>query len=163
MSPLSWKHALHHQRWAADRSRAFRRAWGVGLRALGEGAFSEETWPTWWQHRFEMVPKWFQNGTNMAAKLALEASWRPLGGLLELLKRLGRPRGGFQGLMGRYWKPLGAPLEPSWSSLGRCRRSFGRQKGAQRRPRASPNGAQKGLEQEVVTFAETSKLVGLLS
>ena len=38
----SWKHAQHHQRWAADRSRAFRRAWGVGLRALVEGAFSEE-------------------------------------------------------------------------------------------------------------------------
>ena len=55
-SAASWKHAQHHQRWAADRSRAFRRAWGVGLRALGEGAFSEETWPTWWQHRFEMAP-----------------------------------------------------------------------------------------------------------
>ena len=41
---------------------------------------------------------------------ALEASWRPLGGVLELLKRLGRLRGGFQGLMGRSWKPLGSLL-----------------------------------------------------
>ena len=39
------------------RPRAFHRAWDVGLRALGEGAFSEETWPTWWKHRFERVPK----------------------------------------------------------------------------------------------------------
>ena len=33
---------------------------------------------------------------------ALEASWRPVGGFLELLKMLGRLRGGFQGLMERY-------------------------------------------------------------
>ena len=42
-SARSWKHAQHHQRWAADRSRAFRRAWDLGSRALGEGAFSKET------------------------------------------------------------------------------------------------------------------------
>ena len=49
---------------------------------------------------------------------ALEASWRPLGGLLELLKMLGRLRGGFWGLMGRYWRPVGVLLGASWSSLG---------------------------------------------
>ena len=53
----SWKHAQHHQRWAADRSRAFRQAWGLGSRALGEGAFSEERCQTWFQNSFEMVPK----------------------------------------------------------------------------------------------------------
>ena len=54
-----------------------------------------------------MVAKLIPNGTSMAAKWALEASWRSLGVLLELLKRLGRPRGGFQGRMGRSWTPLG--------------------------------------------------------
>ena len=86
-----------------NRSRAFRRAWDFGSRALGEGAFSEETRPRWWQRRFEMAPKWLQNGANMAAKWALEASWRPLG---ALKKTPGRQRGGFQGLLGRSWTPL---------------------------------------------------------
>ena len=46
--------------------------------------------------------------------------WRLPGvrGVLELLKRLGRLRGGFQGLMGRSWKRLGALLEASRGSLG---------------------------------------------
>ena len=51
----------------------------------------------------------------MGAKSALEASWGllgdswgPLGGLLELLKRLGRQRGGFQGLLDASWGALGA-------------------------------------------------------
>ena len=35
---------------------------------------------------------------------ALEASWRPLGGVLELLKRLGRLKAGFQGLPGALSK-----------------------------------------------------------
>ena len=67
----------------------------------------------------------------MAAKWALEATWRALGGLLEPLKRLGRPRGGFQGRMGRSWTPLGPLLEPSGpekhfprSPLGRSKRNF---------------------------------------
>ena len=54
-----------------------------------------------------MAPKWFPNGANMAAKWALEASWMPLGGLLEPLERLGRPSGGFQWFMGGSWMPLG--------------------------------------------------------
>ena len=87
--------------------RAFRRAWGLGSRALGEGSFSEDTRPTWWQHRIEIASKLIKNGANMAAKWALEASWRSLGGLLEPLKRLGRRRGSFQGRMGRSWTPLG--------------------------------------------------------
>ena len=58
----------------------------------------------------KMAPKWFPNGSQMAPKLALEASWTALGGLLEFLVRLGRPRGDFQGLMGRSWKPLGSLL-----------------------------------------------------
>ena len=62
----------------------------------------------------------------MAAKWALEATWRALGGLLEPLNKLGRPRGGFQGRMGRSWTPLGelleafgAPKTLSGSALGR--------------------------------------------
>ena len=66
----------------------------------------------WWQNDFLRAPKWLPNGANMAAKWALEASWGPLGGLLERLKRLGRPSGGFQWLMGRSWTPLGALLGP---------------------------------------------------
>ena len=61
----------------------------------------------------------------MAAKWALEATWRALGGLLEPLKRLGRPRGGFQGRMGRSWTPLGCLRDPknivgigSWPAQG---------------------------------------------
>ena len=119
-----------------------------------EGAFSEETWPTWWQYRFEMVPKLLKNGTNMAAKLALEPSCRPLGGLLELLKRLGRPRGGFQGLMERSWTPLGSLLGPkkedlngSWPLQEEFQDRFqpswgpkGSRKGGQEGPKSSPRG-----------------------
>ena len=52
-----------------------------------------------------------QNGTNMAAKWALEVSCRRLRGLLELLERLDMPEEGFQGRMERSWMPLGALLE----------------------------------------------------
>ena len=38
------KRLARQKRWAGfNRSRAFRRAWGLGSRALGEGAFSEDT------------------------------------------------------------------------------------------------------------------------
>ena len=70
-------------------------SWGVFFDALG----------VFWRHR------WRPGGL-------LEASWKPLGGLLELLKMPGQPRGGFWGLMGRYWRPLEALLGASWSSLG---------------------------------------------
>ena len=90
----------------------------------------------------------------MAAKWALEASWRPLGGLLEPLKRLGRPRGGFQGLMGRSWTPLGALLGPkkvvlngSWPLQEEFQDRFqpswgpkGSRKGGQEGPKSSPRG-----------------------
>ena len=68
---------------------------------------------------------------------ALEASWKPLGSFLELLKVFGRLRGGFQGLMGRSWKRLGAlleaVLEASWTPRG-C------PKEAQEAPKWSPKG-----------------------
>ena len=67
-----------------------------------------------------MAPKWLQNGANLAAKWALEASWRPLGGLLKPLKRLGRPRVGFQGLN------YGALLSSSWVALGAEKRNLER-------------------------------------
>ena len=102
------KRLVRQKRWAGfHRSRAFRRAGGVGLRALGEGAFSEETWPTWWQHRFEMVPKWLPNGTNMAATWGpgglLEASWRSLGALVGQGEIYRGIWGALGGLLGRSW------------------------------------------------------------
>ena len=123
-----------------NRSRAFRRAWGVGLRALGERAFSEETRPTWWQHRFQMAPKWSQHGCQ-----------RVPGGLLVLepLERLGRPRGGFQWLMGRSWMPLGAILGPkkvvlngSWPLQEEFQDRFQ----PSWRPKASQKGSPKGAK-----------------
>ena len=53
-------------------------------------------------------PKWHQYGCQMGPGGLLEGSWRPIGAL----KRLGRPRGGFQGCVGRSWTPLRAFLEP---------------------------------------------------
>ena len=154
-----------------NRSRAFRRAWGVGLRALGqgtptnmawdlgcralgEGAFSENMVATSLRNCPKMAPKLLQNSSQMAPKLALEASWRALGGLLELLKRLGRPRGDFQGLMGRSWKPLGSLLGPkkevlngSWPLQEEFQERFqpswgpkGSRKGGQEGPKSSPKG-----------------------
>ena len=58
----------------------------------------------------------------MAAKWALEATWRALGGLLEPLKRLGRPRGGFQGrygALGRLLDAFGTQKTLLGSALGR--------------------------------------------
>ena len=85
----------------------------------------------------------------MAAKWALEASWRPLGGLLEPLERLGRPRGGFQWIMGGSWMPLGAILGPKKSCLERllaAPRGIPRQVsailGAKRLPKVKPKGSQ---------------------
>ena len=72
---------------------------------------------------------------------ALEASWKPLGSFLELLKVFGRLRGGFQGLMGRSWKRSGALLGAFWSALGPSWRPPGRPKVAQRRPKRLRNGA----------------------
>ena len=71
------------------------------------------------QNGSKIVPKWHQHGCQMGSGSPLEASWKSLGAL----KRLGRQRGDFQGLMGRAWTPLGSwPLkeefqesvQPSW-------------------------------------------------
>ena len=60
------------------------------------------------------------------------------------------------GLLGRSWRPLGALLD-----------DFGGLLDAQRLPKAGPRGPQmeprRGLEREIVEFAETSKFVGRLS
>ena len=90
----------------------------------------------------------------MAAKWALEASWRVLGGLLEAVERLGRPSGGFQWIMGGSWMPLGAILGPkkvvlngSWPLQEEFQDRFqpswgpkGSQKGGQEGPKSSPRG-----------------------
>ena len=76
----------------------------------------------------------------MAAKWALEASWRSLGGLLEPLKRLGRRRGGFQGRMGRSWMPLGALLEAFGAQKTLLGSALGRPKGTKETGFALPEG-----------------------
>ena len=60
----------------------------------------------------------------MAAKWALEATWRALGGLLEPLKKLGRPRGGFQGRLGPLLEPSGPEKNYPRSPLGRPKTNF---------------------------------------
>ena len=82
-----------------------------------------------------------QGGPDRGPREALEASEERLGGLVELLKRLGRLRGGFQGLLGRSWKRPGALSGAFWSALGPSWRPPGRPKVAQRRPKRLPNGA----------------------
>ena len=95
---------------------------------------------TWGQHRIEIVSKSMQNGANMAAKWALEASWRALGGLLEPLKRLGRPRGGFQGCMGRSWTPLGSLLEAFGAQKTLLGSALGQPRGTKETGLALPGG-----------------------
>ena len=69
---------------------------------------------------------------------ALEASWRPLGGLLELLKMLGRLRGGASGGL---WVAIGGLLECSWGPLGALLDRFRGLLGAKRSPRGCPRGS----------------------
>ena len=76
----------------------------------------------------------------MAATWALEASWRSLGGFLELLPRLVRLRGGFQGLMGRSWKAPGR----SWTALARYRADPRRPWGGSGRVLKRPGRAHEG-------------------
>ena len=124
----SWKHAQHHRRWAADRSRAFRRAWDLGSRALGEGPFSQEAS----QNGFKIASKWLGSWRHLGA--SLEPSWSILG----------------------CWDPLGRLLEGSWRPLGAKKSSceppravLRRPKGlvsaileAKRLPKWSPGGSQ---------------------
>ena len=125
---LMSKQEFNHRRienYLFNRSRAFRRAWGVGLRALGEGAFGEKgvtsMTATSLQHCSKMALKWSQHGCQMGPGGVPGRPWRPLGGLLELLKMPGRLRGGFWGRMGRYGRPLeahfGFPFESLFGSF----------------------------------------------
>ena len=86
---------------------------------------------------------------------ALEASWRPLGGVLELLKRLGRLRGGFQGLPGAS----GALLEASWGALGGVLERSWTVLEAPWTPKGGPRGSEmalpRPLEQEISYLANS--------
>ena len=93
------------------------------------------------QNGSKIVPKWHQHGCQMGSGSPLEASWRSLGAL----KRLGRRRGGFQGLMGRAWTPLGTLLGPkkvvlngSWPLQEEFQERF--------QPSWGPKGSQKGAK-----------------
>ena len=88
-------------------------AHSAGPRALGRGPLAKEPSARKLDQRGgNIASKWLQNGSPKEPTWLPNGPWRPLGGLLEPLKRLGRPRGGFQGLMGRSWTPLGALLGP---------------------------------------------------
>ena len=61
----------------------------------------------------------------MAAKRALEASWKPRGGLLEQAWEVpGELQSSSGGLLEASWRP-GSILEASWSLQGRSRRALG--------------------------------------
>ena len=119
-----------------------------GLGMLGQGLLGmlgQGSWEASGQSLGDVLGVFFDVlGVSWRPRWVPGRPWRLLGGLLELLRPPGRLRRVFQGRMGRSWKPLGALLEASWSSLGRFRRPLGRQKAAQRRPKRSPNGAQEG-------------------
>ena len=102
--------------------RAFRRAWDVGLRALGQGTSRNMAWGS-------CIEAVFWEGRREGGG-SLGAPWAALGGVLEASWSLGRLRGRFQRPMGRSWRPLGALLEGfraekkySWTALGRSKRS----------------------------------------
>jgi len=81
-----------------NRSRAFLQAWDLGSRVLGEGAFSEERFQTWFQNIFKIAP----NCTQIFGKWAPEASW-------SFEKSLVGSGGASRGL----WIALGTLLEAS--------------------------------------------------
>ena len=95
------------------------------------------------QHGGNIASKWLQNSSKMEPTWLPNGPWRPCGGLLKLLKGLGRPSGGFQGRMGRSWTPLGALLGPKKEVLNG---SWPLQEGFQDRfqPSRGPKGSRKG-------------------
>jgi hypothetical protein len=141
-----------------NRSRAFRRAWDIGPRALGQGTSRNVSWElgsgaAWfdkplgcllelsWGHFERPGVSWGGPGGVLGRPGGGPGRlWRPLGGLLELLKVLGRLRGCFQGLMGRSWEALGALVEASWSVLEASWTPKGRPEEAQKGPKWSPGG-----------------------
>ena len=120
------------------------RAHSAGPGALDRGPLAKE--PSAERrdpHGGNIAPKWLQKGFKMEPVWLPNWPWRPLGGLLGPLKRLGRPRGGFQGLMGRSWMPLGSLLGPKKEVLNG---SWPLQEEFQDRfqPSWGPKGSQKG-------------------
>ena len=110
--------------------RAFRRAWDLGSRALGEGTCGTMAWDlvsrvAWmqWPHGGLLEVSWGSFlaswGSPRAAlgrsRAVLGRPCRRLGGLLELLKMLGRLRGCFQGLMEATGEAFGRRWVLKWS------------------------------------------------
>ena len=135
-------------------SRAFRRAWDLGWRALGERAFSEERFQTWFQNSFESALKLHQNVCQMGPGGVLEASWRALGALKKAWSaQVGLP-GACGSLLERSWNALGGLwgrkkvfLNGSWPIQDGFQESFqpswgpkGSQNGGQVGPKSSPKG-----------------------
>ena len=123
----SWMHGLLKGSWSGL-GELLERSWGIWDRTQlvyigfwpGQGRLGD-----WFQNYprakgaekesrnvLKLASELTQNDTQMAAKWALAASWRSLGGFLEPFKRLGRRRGGFQRRMKRSWAPLGALRGP---------------------------------------------------
>ena len=95
------------------------------------------------QHGGNIASKWLQNGSKMVPTWLPNGAWRRLGGVLEPLKRLGRQRGGFKGLTGRSWTPLGPLSGPKKVLLNS---SWPLQEEVQDRfqPSWGPKGSRKG-------------------
>ena len=130
--------------------RAFRRAWGNGLRPLAEERLEAQAeildrgrlgcrclWevssrcpgvPFWRPGGLLEEPRGGPKGPQGGSGGVLEASWRRVGAI----KKAWSAKGGLQGLPGRSWERLGALLGASWSALGPSWRPPGR-------PKAAPN------------------------
>ena len=134
-----------------NRSRAFRRAWDVGPRALGRplGGCLEVPWGAFFTSWVSV------GGVPGRAKRVPGRPWRPLGDLLEASWRpTGAPKAAWSakgGLPGAYgsllaasWSGLGGLLEPSWIVLDASWTPKGRPKEAQEVPKWSPGGVLNG-------------------
>ena len=144
----SWKHAQHHQRWAAHsiatrippdpssrdpRSRCSSRRLG-GVPESSQNIRGTSIWG----------PKWRQNGSQMAPRKPLGASWPPKG-LLELSWRpLGAVWVASWALLGWSWRSLGRP----WACLGRSWGGLGGILRAQKLPKRNPEGSQIGSRRQ---------------
>ena len=90
-----------------------------------------------------MVPELFQNGANMVANWALEASWRSLGALKKAWSAKGGLPGSYGALFDASWGALGAE-KSSLERLLAAPRGIPRQVSAILEAKSLPKGFPKG-------------------